>query len=108
MFTCFTTRWCHSCYPTCLFADELLNEYDDRVKYVRVDIEGSPEVARRYNVVAVPTILIFKDSQPVKKLLGFQERSSLRALLNSATAENETTEAPIPEGNRTDNGNEAQ
>ena len=85
VFTCFTTKWCHSCYPTCLFADELLNEYDDRVKYVRVDIEESPKVAQRYNVVAVPTILIFKDSQPVKKLLGFQDRRSLRALLNSVT-----------------------
>lgn len=89
VFTCFTTKWCHSCYPTCLFADELLNEYDDRVKYVRVDIEESPEVAQRYNVVAVPTILIFKDSQPVKKLLGFQERRSLRALLNSVTNESD-------------------
>ena len=89
VFACFTTKWCHSCYPTCLFADELLNEYDDRVKYVRVDIEESPEVAQRYNVVAVPTILIFKESQPVKKLLGFQERRSLRALLNSVTSENE-------------------
>jgi len=89
VFTCFTTKWCHSCYPTCLFADELLNEYDDRVKYVRVDIEESPEVAQRYNVVAVPTILIFKDSQPAKKLLGFQDRRSLRALLNSVTNESD-------------------
>ena len=87
VFTCFTAKWCHSCYPTCLFADDLLSEYDDRVKYVKLDIEESPEVAQRYNVVAVPTILIFKDSQPVKKLLGFQDRRSLRALLDSVASE---------------------
>ena len=89
VFTCLTTKWCHSCYPTCLFAKELAKNYDGRVKFVEIDIEKSPEVAERYHVIAVPTILLFQDSQLVKKLVGFQERSSLRALLSSATAENE-------------------
>jgi thioredoxin 1 len=87
VFTCLTTKWCHSCYPTCLFADELLNKYYDKVKYVKIDIEESPEVAQRYNVGVVPTIIIFKDSRPVKKLLGFQDQRSLKALLDSLTSE---------------------
>jgi thioredoxin 1 len=85
VFTCFTTRWCHSCYPTCLFGDKLANEYEGRVKFVKVDVEKIPHVATGYCIIAVPTILIFKDSQPVKKLLGFQELRSLRTLLNSVT-----------------------
>ena len=96
---CFTTKWCHSCYPTCLFTEELAKDYDGRVKFVKVDVEESSEIAKRYHIIPVPTILLFQDSQPVKKLAGFQERKSLRALLNGATAENETA-APIPEGNR--------
>ena len=84
--TCFTTRWCHTCYPTCLFTDEMVEEYKGSMKFVRVDTEESPEVSGQYHVVVVPTILIFKDSQPVKKLLGFQDRSSLRPLLDSVTA----------------------
>ncbi|MFC2014104.1 thioredoxin family protein [Chloroflexota bacterium] len=84
---CFTTRWCHSCYSMRLFTEELASKYDGRVKFVKVDKEESPEVSDRYNVVVVPTILIFKDSQPVKKRLGFQDRSSLRCLLNGAIAE---------------------
>jgi len=86
VFACFTTKWCHSCYPTCLFADELVKEYDGSVKFVRLDTEKSPEITERYHVIVVPTILLFKDSQPVKKLLGFQDRSSLGSLLNSVTA----------------------
>ena len=77
-----------------------MKEYKGSVKFVRVDMEKSSGIAERYHIIAVPTILLFQNSQPVKRLLGFQERSSLKALLNSATAENETTEAPIPEGNR--------
>lgn len=80
---CFTTRWCHTCYPTCLFATELIKEYNGRIKFVRLDIEESPEIAKRYHVIPVPAILLFQDSQPVKKLIGSQDRRSLRALLNS-------------------------
>jgi thioredoxin 1 len=89
VFTCFTTKWCHSCYPTCLFGDELANEYEGRVKFVKIDVEKIPHVSAGYRIIAVPTILIFKDAQPVKTLLGIQDRSSLRALLNSVTNESD-------------------
>jgi thioredoxin 1 len=86
VFACFTARWCHTCYPTCLFAKELVKEYDGSVKFVRVDIEKSPDTSARYLVKVVPTILLFKNSQPVKKLLGFQDRNSLKRLLGDVTS----------------------
>ena len=89
VFACFTTGWCHSCYPTCLFADELFKEYDGSVKFVRLDTEKSPEIAERNHVIAVPTILIFQESQEVKRLLGFQDKWSLRPLLNSVINESD-------------------
>ena len=89
VFTCFTTKWCHSCYPTCLFGNELANEYEGRVKFVKVDVGEIPHVSAGYRIIAVPTILIFKDSQPVKTLLGFQDRKSLIALLDSVTNESD-------------------
>jgi thioredoxin 1 len=86
---CFTTKWSHASYPTCLFATELSEEYKGRVKFIRVDIEESPEIAERYHIIPVPTILLFRDSQPMKKLLGFQDRFSLRNALNSITVKEE-------------------
>ena len=92
VFTCFTTKWCHACYPTCLVGDELANEYQGRVKFVKVDVGGIPHVSAGYRIIAVPTIFIFKDSKPVKTRLGLQDRRSLRALLNGVT--NEVTGSP--------------
>jgi thioredoxin 1 len=86
VFACFTTQWCHSCYPTCLFADQLVREYDGHVKFVKLDTEKCSNIAERYHVIAVPTILIFQNAQPVKKLLGFQDRGSLRPLLDSVSS----------------------
>jgi thioredoxin 1 len=86
VFSCFTTEWCRSCYPTCLLADELAEKYAGRAKFVRLDIDKSPEVAASYRIVVLPTIIVFHDSQPVKKLVGFQDRKSLKRLLDSVTA----------------------
>ena len=86
VFVCFTTKWCRSCYPTCLLANELAKEYDGSVKFVRLDMEKSPDISERYHIITVPTILLFQGSQPVKKLLGFQERGSLKRLLGDAIA----------------------
>ena len=55
------------------------------MKFVKVDIEESSEIAEQYHIIPIPTILLFQDSQPVKKLLGFQDRRSLKTLLNSVT-----------------------
>jgi thioredoxin 1 len=92
VFTCFTAQWCHTCYPTCLFADQLVETYGGRVKFVRVDIEESSEIAERYHIIPVPTILLFQDSQLVKKLVGFQDLGSLKSMLNSVIGENDTQE----------------
>jgi thioredoxin 1 len=90
VFVCFTTGWCHSCYPTCLLADQLDTAYDNRVKFVKLDKEKSPEIAKRYNIIAVPTMLIFQDAQPVERLLGFQDRDYLREILDNRLAKVET------------------
>ena len=89
---CFTTSWCRACFPTCFVADRLAKEYEGSMKFVRVDMEKSRGIAERYHIIVVPTILFFQNSQPVKKLLGFQERRSLRDLLDALLAGGE---API-------------
>jgi len=85
VFACFTTQWCHNCYPTCLFADQLVMEYDGHAKFVRLDTEKSAGIAEKYHVIAVPTILVFQNAREVNRLLGFQDHGSLRPLMNSVT-----------------------
>lgn len=83
VFACFVARWCHSCYPTCFIADELAKQYEGQIRFVKIDAEKSPEISDRYHIVALPAIILFQDSQPVKTLLGYQEPRSLKYLLDS-------------------------
>jgi len=92
VFACFTTSRCSSCFPTCLVADELVNRYEGRIKFVRIDKEKAPEISDEYHITVVPSIILFQDSQITKKLLGYQEKVALRDLLDALSAGGE---API-------------
>jgi len=81
---CFTTRWCHDCFPTCLLADQLVQEYHGRARFVKVDTERNPRMAERYRVIAVPTIILFHNARPLNRLVGFHDRNSLRSLVDKA------------------------
>ena len=83
VFACFTAPWCSSCFPTCMSVKSIAKEYDQKVKFVRCDIEQCTEVAKRYSIGVLPTILLFRNSEIVKKVIGFQEKGSLRRLLKA-------------------------
>ena len=86
VFACFTTSWCQDCFPTCLVASELIERYDGKVKFVRIDKEKALKISDEYHITVVPSIIIFQDSQIIKKLLGYQDRAVLRNLLDSLLA----------------------
>jgi len=92
VFACFTTSWCRACFPTCLVADELVNRYEGRIKFVRIDKEKAPEISDECHITVVPSIILFQDSQITKKMLGYQEERALRELLDVLSAGGE---API-------------
>ena len=83
VFACFTTQWCGHCFPTCIIVEELINQYEGQMKFVRVNKEKAPEIADKYQVTVVPSIIIFQDSQIIKRLLGYQDKLALRDLLDS-------------------------
>jgi len=83
VFACFTTSQCGSCFALCLVMEDLAKEYDRRMKFVRIDVEKEPELAAMYNILPLPAMLIFRESEPVMRALGFQYKGSLRDLLDN-------------------------
>lgn len=86
VFACFIANWCHNCLPLCIESSELDREYNGKVKFVTIDVEESHDTAVRYWIYTVPTVLIFWDSQPVKRIIGFNDRGYLRDAINSISA----------------------
>jgi len=70
VFACSTTSWCGHCFPTCLVADELANQYERRIKFVRIDKAKAPDISDEYRITVVPSIILFQDSQDNKEVAG--------------------------------------
>lgn len=84
VFACFTTQPCAPCFPLCLLARDLAEEHSGRVKFVTIDTKEEADLADRYDVLSVPTAILFRDSKPASRLLGFHSKSVLRSLLAEA------------------------
>ncbi len=79
---CFTASQCEVCFPVCLIVNDLVEEYNKRLKFVRIDADVEPELVERYRILALPSILLFKDSKPISKLIGFHYKTSIRRWLD--------------------------
>ena len=91
VFVCFATNSCRSCYPVCHSAQKLATDYNGKIKFFKVDVDDNPEIAEKYQVTVVPTILLFRNSQVIEKQIGFKDRCSLNDMLDKVLAENKTS-----------------
>ena len=88
VFVCFVTSWCGSCFALRLVMKSLVKRYRNKMRFVEVDAEETPEIVEKYHLRALPTMLIFKDGKPVKKLLGFRHKRELIVFLDKVVAGN--------------------
>lgn len=86
VYVCFTAPWCRTCYPACLVASEIVEEYQGRIKFIEINVEKYPDLAREHEIKAVPTVLIFLNGQPVQRILSYQEKSAIKDILDTITS----------------------
>ncbi len=64
--------------------DELANEYEGRVNFVKMDVDQNPKTATKYSVMSIPTLLIFKNGEPVSHIVGLRPKGDLKKNLDEA------------------------
>jgi len=77
----FGAAWCPPCKTLKPILDQLGSEQADRLAVLEVDCDESPELASRYGVMSMPTVLLFHDGEPVEKLVGLRPKASYEHLL---------------------------
>ena len=80
----FWAPWCRPCLMVAPILDELADEYRGRVTVARVDVDQNPKVAARYSIMSIPSLLIFKNGQPISNIVGFRPKPELKQALDAA------------------------
>lgn len=73
----FSAVWCGPCKMLDPVVKQLAEEWDGRVKVVKIDVDHNPVLAMDYQVMGVPTLIMFKDGAPVERVTGYQPRDRL-------------------------------
>lgn len=77
----FFATWCGPCKMIAPTIDEVASEVAGKAKVYKVDIDQSPDIASRYGVMSVPTLMVFKGGNPVAQEVGVQPKQNLLAML---------------------------
>jgi thioredoxin 1 len=80
----FFAEWCGPCRVMGPIIEELAEEFKGKegIKIGKLNIDESSETAQKYNVMSIPTLILFKDGQKIEQLVGLQDKDSLKDLIS--------------------------
>jgi thioredoxin 1 len=88
----FWASWCPPCRRLAPTLDALAGEYEGRLTVAKVDVDESPELAQRFGIQSIPTLILFRDGRPVDKRLGALPKDELQGFVDAGLA----VAAPAP------------
>ncbi|HEX4777770.1 MAG TPA: thioredoxin [Acidimicrobiia bacterium] len=73
----FWAEWCGPCKMIAPALEEIATEHRGKVTVAKLNVDDNPDTARRYEVMSIPTLLVFRDGAPVKRLVGAKGKGQL-------------------------------
>jgi thioredoxin 1 len=80
----FWAAWCKPCLMVAPILDELAEEYNNKISFVKLDVDHNPKTAASYGIMSIPSLLIFKNGQPVSHIVGARPKAELKRSLENA------------------------
>lgn len=77
----FWATWCGPCKMIAPVIEQLSEELEAKVTVVKLDVDESPDVAGKYGVMSIPTLLVFENGKETKRAVGFQPKEKIMAWL---------------------------
>jgi thioredoxin 1 len=73
----FWAEWCGPCKMVAPVLDEIAGEQAGKLRIAKLNVDDNPDVARRYGVMSIPTMIVFKDGEEAKRLIGAKGKGQL-------------------------------
>lgn len=82
----FWAVWCGPCQMVAPIVDELAQEYTGKVRVRKLNTDENPEVAGRYQIMSIPTVLFFKNGELVERLVGARPKRQFKEMIDGLLA----------------------
>jgi len=79
----FWAPWCRPCLMAAPILEELAGEYIGKVTIAKLDVDQNQKVAKRYKVMAIPNLIIFKNGELVSQIIGYKPKAELKRELDA-------------------------
>ena len=80
----FWAVWCGPCKAIAPIVEEIANDYNGKVKVGKMDVDRNNQVAMRYGIRSIPTLLVFNNGEVVDQVIGNVGKESIESMLNKA------------------------
>jgi len=84
----FWAEWCMPCRMIAPFVEELAEEYKGKVEFAKVDVDNNTQLATELQILSIPALILFKDGQEIKRIVGANPKDVIKNEINSALQEN--------------------
>ena len=75
----FWAEWCGPCKMIAPIVEQIANEHSGKLTVGKLDVDSNANTAMKYGVMSIPTLILFKDGQPVERLVGYMPKERLLA-----------------------------
>lgn len=75
--TDFWAEWCGPCHAVAPILEQIAAEHDGELKVAKLDVDSNPATATKYGIRGIPTMIIFKNGDPVETLVGWMPKEQL-------------------------------
>ena len=75
----FWAEWCGPCKMVAPILDEIATENEGKIVIGKLDVDENPDTARRFEVMSIPTLMVFKDGMPQRRIVGAKGKGQLLA-----------------------------